>query len=119
MRACVRACVRVCVCVCVSGFDLPVSACMSIQMYTHPGRPDFVRQCPKLKICCAKDENITYKAVFDLVTLTVFVCFVFVFAKHSLVGHLFRNLHPSITKYLSLSLSHFFTSLQFYIALDI
>ena len=38
----------------------------------------------------------------------------FFFAKHILVGHLFRNMHPSDTIYLLLSLSHNFTSLQFY-----
>ena len=34
---------------------------------------------------------------------STFFFFLFFFAKHIFVGHLFRNVHPSITIYLSLS----------------
>lgn len=37
--------------------------------------------------------------------------------KHTIEGHLFRNMHPSITIHLSLTLWHFFESLMYFLSL--
>lgn len=97
-----------------------LSFTLSHIMHTHTYTHAHLHACTQVQT-----ESIMSRAVSQLFTCNLVThlspwqrCFFFVFfffVKHIHVWHLFRNVHPSyIYIHVSLSLSHFFTSLQFY-----